>query len=155
MLATIDYGDDTETFRVSSLNASGTEVTELVKVKYYDGKWNDAYTINKNRAGETEYVKAKNYTIRHNDGFDIDGIEYPIIKSDIFDGEGFVIETKDVVEINKPVEYELKVTSLVGANKIICTVDLDQELVQEEDFYNQRNIIFSESFINIFIMVLI
>lgn len=143
MLATIDYGDDTETFRVSSLNASGTEVTELVKVKYYDGKWNDAYTINKNRAGETEYVKANNYTIRHNDGFDIDGIEYPIIKSDIFDGEGFVIETKDVVEINKPVEYELKVTSLVGANKIICTVDLDQELVQEEDFYNQRNIIFS------------
>ena len=152
MLATINYGNDTETYRVSSLNASGTEVKELVKVKFYNNKWNDAYTIGMGSDNENQYVKASNYSIRHTDGFDIDGIEYPITKSNVFDSEGYVVETKNVLEINKPIEYEIRVRSLLGSNKIICTVDIDQELVQKEDFYNQKGTIFSALVNNEFVM---
>lgn len=141
MLATVDYGNDIETFKVTSV--ANRTVTGLVKVKKRGDDWQDAYTVIKGISGNTEYVKATNYHINHNDGFLIDGYVYPIETEETYDSEGFAIDSKDVIKINKPTEYELKVYSVLGSNKIICTANIDKEVVQTEDYYNQKNIIYS------------
>ena len=141
MLATVDYGYDTETFKVTSVEDE--KVTGLVKVKEINGEWKEAYTIVGNISGGTDYVKASDYFIRHNDGFLIDGDVYPIVMSETYDSEGYVIETKNIIKLNKPVEYEMKVYSVLGNNKIICIPDIDREIVKDDDYYEQKNIVFS------------
>lgn len=141
MLATVDYGNETEIFKV--LSVKDNRATALVKVKKQGDEWQEAYTITRNLSGGTEYIKATNYNIKHYDGFLVDGIAYPIEASEIYDSEGFVIDTKNVLYLNKPVEYELKVETVLGNNKIICVPNIDREIVQEEDYYIQKNLVFS------------
>lgn len=141
MLAIVDYGNNKETFKV--LSVSNGQVKSLVKMKEVDGVWKEAYTILEGANGGSEYAKATNYRIYHNDGFLIDNEVYPIEISESYDAEGYVIDTKNIINIKKPIEYDLKVYAVLGNNKIICTVDIDREIVQTEDYYSQKNIIFS------------
>lgn len=141
MLAVVDYGNDKETFKVISVDSK--TVTGLVKVKKIDDEWQEAYTIVSDVNGNTEYIKATNYHINHNDGFKIEGNVYPIETEESYDSEGFVIDSKNVLNINIPTEFELKVYNVLGNNKIICTANIDKEVVETEDYYSQKNVIYS------------
>lgn len=139
MLAIVHYDNGFDTFRVESVN--NHQAQKIVKVNYVNGEWKKAYTMVVDGSVQDDnastYQPCDNYTIVHGDGFLIDGEHYPIQQREIY-SEGFVSETVDVVYINKPVTYNLRVYKTLSNSQFICTTDIDPEIVANEDFEDQR-----------------